>query len=78
MVVPLYVAEISPPSIRGRLVGLYEVCVQAGTCVGFWINYGVNRNMASTSSQWMTPFAVQLIPGGLLVIGMLLMTESPR
>ncbi|CAD0083812.1 unnamed protein product [Aureobasidium vineae] len=76
--VPLYVAELSPPAIRGRLVGIYEISVQTGTCIGFWICYGVQRNMASTSSQWILPFAVQLIPGVLLIIGMFFVTESPR
>lgn len=76
--VPLYVAELSPPAIRGRLVGIYEISVQTGTCIGFWICYGVSRNMADTSAQWITPFALQLIPGGLLIIGMFFVPESPR
>ncbi|KAK5999890.1 hypothetical protein QM012_004978 [Aureobasidium pullulans] len=76
--VPLYVAELSPPAIRGRLVGIYEISVQTGTCIGFWICYGVQRNMAATSSQWILPFAVQLIPGVLLIVGMLFVPESPR
>jgi len=39
MLVPVYVAECSPPHIRGRMVGLYEVGVQFGTMIGFWIPY---------------------------------------
>ncbi|KAL5312883.1 hypothetical protein ACEPPN_019309 [Leptodophora sp. 'Broadleaf-Isolate-01'] len=78
MLVPLYIAEASPPSIRGRLVGIYEIGVQCGTCIGFWINYGVSQNIAPTSAQWRISFAVQLIPGALLTIGMLLLSESPR
>ncbi|RDB27610.1 putative quinate permease [Hypsizygus marmoreus] len=27
---PIYVAEISPPAIHGRLIGLYELCLQVG------------------------------------------------
>jgi len=77
-IVPLYCAELSPPAIRGRLVGIYEISVQLGTCIGFWICYGVKENMAETSSQWILPFAIQLVPGGLLVIGMIFVPESPR
>ncbi|KAL5116110.1 hypothetical protein ACEQ8H_006006 [Pleosporales sp. CAS-2024a] len=76
-IVPLYIAELSPPSIRGRLVGIYEISVQTGTFIGFWICYGVQLQMASKSTQWITPFAVQLIPGTLLIIGMLFVPESP-
>lgn len=37
MLAPVFVAESSPPHLRGRLVGCYEIGVQAGTCLGFWI-----------------------------------------
>lgn len=78
MVVPVYIAEASPPLIRGRLVGLYEIVAQAGTCIGFWINYGVSLHVRPTSMQWRIPFAMQLIPGGLLIVGMFFLPESPR
>lgn len=34
--------------------------------------------MAATNAQWIIPFAVQLLPGGLLIIGMFFVPESPR
>lgn len=42
------------------------------------INYGVNANLPSNEAQWQIPFAVQIIPAGLLVICMTFMIESPR
>jgi MFS family permease len=35
---PIYISELSPPAIRGRLVGLYEFGWQIGGLVSFWIN----------------------------------------
>lgn len=35
---PIYISELSPPAIRGRLVGIYELGWQIGGLVGFWIN----------------------------------------
>jgi MFS family permease len=35
---PIYISEVSPPSIRGMLVGFYELAWQIGAVVGFWIN----------------------------------------
>lgn len=35
MVVPIYISEIAPPAIRGRLVGMYELGWQVGGLVGF-------------------------------------------
>ncbi|KAI0975190.1 general substrate transporter [Xylaria arbuscula] len=78
MIVPIYISELSPPAIRGRLVGLYELGWQSGGLVGFWINYGVNLHVPPSHTQWLIPFAVQLIPGGLLFLGAIWIKESPR
>ncbi|TVY13509.1 putative quinate permease, partial [Lachnellula arida] len=75
---PIYISELAPPAIRGRLVGLYEMGWQLGGVVGFWINYGVSTTMKPSRSQWIIPFAVQLIPAGLMFIGLFFIKESPR
>lgn len=79
---PIYISELAPPAVRGRLVGLYELGWQAGGLVGFWINYGINKHMPFSpgvnEKVWLIPFAVQLIPAGLLLVGALFIPESPR
>lgn len=40
-ITPIYISELSPPAIRGRLVGVYELGWQIGGLVGFWINVSV-------------------------------------
>ena len=49
-----------------------------GGLVGFWINFGVSTTMESNRSQWLVPFGVQLIPCGMLFIGLFFIPESPR
>lgn len=79
LIVPPFIAEISPPAIRGRLVGMYEVFLQMGAVVGFWINYGMTIHIpASSDKQWQIPLGIQIIPGGMLLLGMFFMPESPR
>ncbi|KAJ1324552.1 MFS transporter SP family sugar:H+ symporter [Microdochium nivale] len=80
LVVPVYISETAPPSIRGRLIGIFEVASQGGGMMGFWINYATNRTIpVEQQAQWIIPLAIQLIPGVLLVAGMILFCpESPR
>ncbi|KAJ8144546.1 hypothetical protein OXX80_001811 [Metschnikowia pulcherrima] len=75
---PIYVSEIAPAAIRGKLVGCWEVSWQVGGIVGYWINYGVLQTLPISSQQWIIPFAVQLIPSGLFWGLCLLIPESPR
>ncbi|RDW82776.1 putative plastidic glucose transporter 4 [Coleophoma cylindrospora] len=75
---PIYISEVAPPAIRGRLVGFYELSWQIGGLVGFWINYGVNTTMAPSHKQWLIPFAIQLIPAAGLFLGSFWLRESPR
>ena len=75
---PIYLAEISPPAIRGRLIGIYELGWQIGAVIGFWVPYGVALNIAPSMKQWRVPFGVQIIPGGVLALGTFILTESPR
>lgn len=78
LIVPVYISEVSPPAIRGRMVGFFEIMFQIGAVFGFWIPYGVDRNLPSDTQQWMIPFALQLIPGGILFFGMIFCKETPR
>lgn len=40
MIVPMYVAECSPPEVRGLLVALQQFSIEFGIMVSFWIDYG--------------------------------------
>ncbi|KAM6520259.1 hypothetical protein FALCPG4_013808 [Fusarium falciforme] len=79
LIVPVYIAETSPPSIRGRLIGIFEIASQGGGMLGFWINYACDRTISDNlAAQWIVPLVLQLVPGVLLCAGMLICPESPR
>ncbi|KAH8672429.1 quinate permease [Ilyonectria robusta] len=79
LTVPVYIAEVAPPSIRGRLVGIFEVTSQTGSMLGFWINYATDRTIdVKYSAQWIVPLGLQLLPVTFLACGIFFCPESPR
>ena len=44
------------------------------------VNYGISLDITSPtdSTKWRVPFALQMLPGAFLLVGMLFMNESPR
>lgn len=75
---PLYTAENVPAAIRGRMTACYQLFIQVGLMISFWINYGQVINHPATPGQWQVPLALQILPGVILIIGMLCLHESPR
>ena len=79
MIIPPYQAEISHPSIRGRVTALQQFMLGIGALVASWVTYGCNKNFpASTSQQWRLSLGIQIIPAGILALLIMLFPESPR
>ena len=57
----------------------YQTVIQLSALVGFWGAFATNAAFSATSSlQWQIPVAVQLFPGVFLLLGTLIIPESPR
>jgi MFS family permease len=78
LVIPVYLAETAPASIRGRLVGFFDIFIQVGTLAGFWINFGIESTLESNRFQWQLPTFVQFFPAAFLMLGVWFCPESPR
>ena len=79
LVSPIYISEVSPASERGMLMSGYQVFVQSGALIGFWIAFVAESIISNQSTlQWQLPVALQLIAGLILLLGCLLIPESPR
>ncbi|KAJ5457729.1 Major facilitator superfamily domaingeneral substrate transporter [Penicillium sp. IBT 31633x] len=77
-ITPVFVSENCPPAIRGRVAGLFQEFLVIGVTIAYWLCYGVSETIAPTTKQWRIPIGFQLVPGGLMMIGMFFLTESPR
>lgn len=75
-VVPVYIAEVSPPAKRGTIVGLQGMMIAIGFFAANWIGYG--GAFASGDVQWRLPLAMQIPGPVLLVVGCCFIPYSPR
>jgi MFS transporter, SP family, arabinose:H+ symporter len=72
---PMYVAEISPPSIRGRMGTLYQMSIIVGVMVSYGINY-LLRDTGTNNWRWM--FLTGVVPSAVFLLFVTLAPESPR
>lgn len=72
---PMYVAEVSPPSVRGRMGALYQMSIVVGILASFCINY-LLRDIGPTNWRWM--FITGVIPAVLFLVLLLRAPETPR
>ncbi|KAI6011833.1 general substrate transporter [Pisolithus marmoratus] len=77
-VAPAYVSECSPKDVRGRITGIAQVMVAMGGMVSYFVNLGVGLHLANSDMVWRIPFGLQLIPAGLMCLGLVTVKESPR
>ncbi|EKM78840.1 hypothetical protein AGABI1DRAFT_114418 [Agaricus bisporus var. burnettii JB137-S8] len=76
--VPLYISECVPRTIRGRCTGTLQFATNSGLMLGFWVNYSVSKNVPLGEMQWRIPLIIQMIPSLLFIIAMFFQPESPR
>ncbi|KAL4929765.1 sugar porter family MFS transporter [Aspergillus undulatus] len=78
VMVPMYSAEMSPKEIRGQLGSLFQFFFTLGVMTSYWIDYAVEQHVEPSDRQWQIPIGLQLVPAGILGIGMLFLKESVR
>ncbi len=70
---PLYISEVSPAAVRGKLVSLNQLMITIGIVVSYAADYGL-----ADMQGWRWMFGLAAIPALILVIGLLFVPESPR
>ncbi len=72
---PMYVAEVSPPSLRGRMGTMYQLSIITGILMSYCINY-LLRNAGAANWRWM--FMTGVIPSAIFFLLLLRAPETPR
>lgn len=72
---PMYISEIAPAAIRGRLAGSFQVNIVLGILIAFLTNF-LLRDMGEDAWRWM--LGVMVIPAALFALLVRTIPESPR
>lgn len=80
-VCPMYIGEIAPAGIRGRLVSLNQFAIIFGMLVVYFVNWGIANGKAIewiNQTGWRYMFISEAIPAGLFGVLLLFVPETPR
>jgi sugar porter (SP) family MFS transporter len=75
VVAPMYISEIAPAKLRGRLAGSFQVNIVAGIMIAFLTNF-LLKDLGDNAWRWM--FGVMLVPAIIFFILLRTIPESPR
>lgn len=80
-IVPMYIGEIAPENIRGRLVSINQFAIIFGMLVVYFVNWGIaNGNSLEWINEvgWRRMFLSESIPAGLFGLLLFFVPETPR
>lgn len=85
---PMYIAEMAPPKIRGRLVSFNQLNIVIGISLAFFTNYLILQlsksdalwveNLGIAEHNWRWMLGLEAIPAALYYVGLFFVPKSPR
>lgn len=81
MIAPLYIAELAPASIRGRLVSIYQMGIVCGILIVYFVNAGIAGMYTeawNVDFGWRWMFGSGLLPSICFLLLLIIVPESPR
>ena len=78
---PMYIAEIAPSSIRGKMVIYYQLAIVLGFFIVFLITYLIGNQLTQSENieyGWRYMFWSELIPSVIFLVLLFLIPKSPR
>jgi sugar porter (SP) family MFS transporter len=87
---PMYISEVAPAQMRGRLVAINQLTIVIGILLAQYLNWFLVRNLPQGATDefirnswfgqqgWRWMFGLTAVPSCLFLLGMLFVPESPR
>lgn len=81
MLSPMYISEMAPASVRGRLISVFQLGIVTGILVIYFVNAyiaGIHNEAWNISTGWRWMFGSGIIPSVIFILLLLTVPESPR
>ena len=81
---PLYISEVAPANIRGRLTTVQQVMIITGLTAAFVVNYLLAQSAGDSLGElagreaWRWMYLAQAAPAAVFLVALLFIPESPR
>jgi SP family sugar:H+ symporter-like MFS transporter len=82
---PVYISEVTPAAVRGRLSSIQQVMIITGLTGAFVANFALARYAGGSTAEiwlgyaaWRWMFWLQAIPAAIYFVALLFIPESPR
>jgi sugar porter (SP) family MFS transporter len=74
---PMYIAEIAPAKVRGRLVGFFQINVVVGILLAYFSNYVIALQQLG-AAEWRWALGVAAVPAAFFFLMLFTIPRSPR
>lgn len=81
LITPLYIAEMAPADVRGKLVSVNQLAITIGIFIVYFINAAIasgSGNAWNVSTGWRWMMGIGVVPSALFLIALIPAGESPR
>jgi SP family arabinose:H+ symporter-like MFS transporter len=81
MLSPMYISEMAPAAIRGRLISIFQLGIVTGILVIYFVNAyiaGIHNDSWNISTGWRWMFGSGVIPSVIFILLLFTVPESPR
>ncbi|CAI7641836.1 hypothetical protein PCG10_000330 [Penicillium crustosum] len=76
---PIYIGELAPPEIRGKIMTFWQMFYSVGSFICFWINFACTKNVPKLGEwDWKLVVIFQLLVPVLILVLLPTIPGSPR
>jgi len=76
---PVYIGEMTPPEIRGKVMSFWQLFYSVGSFIAYWVNYACSKHTVSLGEwDWKMVVIFQMLVPIIIICQLPFMPETPR